>query len=221
MGQRVRRYCGFLIPLFALLGLVAILQPARMRAVLADFSPRSVAIVLVVFLVRELIKSVRWWYFLHAAGVSLTFGDGSANFLAGQAVGVLPLGEVLRARLLREHGVPAYEVIPVVLMQFACDLMVYALIALVAASRGIIVWWLAIVPLLLPMVLAAVFSSDRLAARLTATLQRHRRTARFVPMETICVHGWRASSGLARSSVVLAYLHLHGGVRDRPGDACR
>jgi uncharacterized membrane protein YbhN (UPF0104 family) len=183
MGHSVRRSCGFLLPLIAMFALFGVLQPARMRALLADFSPRSLAIVLCVLLLRELLKAVRWSYYLRAAGVPISTADGMTNFLAGQAVGVLPLGEVLRARLLREHGIPAYEVIPVVTVQIACDVVAFALIALIGAYRGIIVWWLAAVPLLLPVALAAVFSSDRLAAAVGRMLRRHRATARFVPVE--------------------------------------
>jgi uncharacterized protein (TIRG00374 family) len=166
-----------------MLALFGALQPARMRALLAGFSPRSLAIVLVVLLVREMIKAVRWAYFLRAAGVPISAADGMTNFLAGQAVGILPLGEVLRARLLQEHGVPAYEVIPVVVMQTVCDVIAFALIALIGAYRGIIIWWLAIVPLLLPIVLAAVFSSDRVAEAVGRLLRRYRATARFAPVE--------------------------------------
>lgn len=183
MGHSVRRSFGFLLPLVAIFALFGILQPARMRALLADFSPRSLGIVLILLLLRELVKAVRWSYYLRAAGVPISRADGATNFLAGQAVGVLPLGEVLRARLLREHGVPAYDVIPVVTMQVACDVVAFALIALLGASRGIIAWWLAVVPLLLPVALAAVFSSDRLAAAVGRMLRRHRMTARFVPVE--------------------------------------
>lgn len=183
MARSVRRLCGLLLPLIAMFVLFSILQPARMRTLLADFSPRSLAIVLGVFLVRELIKAARWSYYLRAAGVKIGAVDGATNFLAGAAVGVLPLGEVLRARLLREHGVPAYEVIPVVTMQLTCDVVAFALIALVGAYRGIIVWWVAVLPLLLPVALAAVFSSERLAAALGRMLRRHRATARFVPVE--------------------------------------
>ena len=183
MGVLVRRACGFLLPLFALFAIFAILQPARMQHILADFSPRSVGIVLLVLLMRELTKAARWWYYLHVAGVPLNPGDGAANFLAGQAVGILPLGEVLRARLLREHGVPAYDAIPAVVMQLTCDMTAYALIALAAAYRGMIAWWLALLPLLLPVALAALFSSKRCAARVSRMLQRHRATARFVPVE--------------------------------------
>jgi len=150
---------------------------------LADFSLRSLGIVLLVLLLRELIKAARWSYYLRVAGVPISRSDGAANFLAGQAVGALPLGEVLRARLLREHGVPAYDVIPVVTMQVACDVVAFALIALLGAYRGIIVWWLALLPLALPFVLAALFSSDRIAAAVSRMLQRHRMTARFVSAE--------------------------------------
>lgn len=183
MGYSLRRSCGFLVPLFALLVLFAVLQPARMRSVLADFSPRSVGVVLLVLLLRELIKAARWSYYLRVAGVPISRSDGVANFLAGQAVGALPLGEVLRARLLREHGVPAYDVIPVVTMQVVCDVVAFALIALLGAYRGIIVWWLALLPLALPFVLAALFSSDRIAASVGRMLARHRMTARFVSAE--------------------------------------
>jgi uncharacterized protein (TIRG00374 family) len=183
MAHSVRRSCGFFLPLIAMFALFGVLQPARMRALLANFSPRSLAIVLAVLLVRELIKAVRWSYFLRAAGVPISAADGMTNFLAGQAVGILPLGEVLRARLLKEHGVPAYEVIPVVVMQTVCDVIAFALIALIGAYRGIIVWWLAIVPLLLPIVLAAIFSSDRIAKAVGRLLRRHRMTARFAPVE--------------------------------------
>lgn len=183
MALSIRRSCGFLLPLIAMVALVGALQPARVRALLADLSPRSLAIVLAVFLLRELIKAVRWSYYLRAAGVRITAADGATNFLAGQAAGVLPLGQVLRARLLREHGVPAYEIIPAVTMQVVCDMVAFALIALIGAYRGIIVWWLAIVPLLLPIILAAIFSSDRLAEALGRMLRRYRATASFVPVE--------------------------------------
>jgi uncharacterized protein (TIRG00374 family) len=46
-----------------------------------------------------------------------------------------------------------------------------------------IAWWLALLPLLLPVALAAIFSSERFAARVHRMLQRHRATARFVPVE--------------------------------------
>lgn len=183
MALSIRRSCGIFLPLFAMFALFGVLQPARMRALLADFSPRSLAIVLCVLLLRELVKAVRWSYYLRAAGVRIGAADGATNFLAGQAVGVLPLGEVLRARLLREHGVPAYEVIPVVTMQVACDVVAFALVALLGAYEGIIAWWLALVPMLLPVALAAIFSSDRLAAAVGRMLRRHRATARFVPVE--------------------------------------
>lgn len=166
--------------MFALFG---VLQPARMRALLADFSPRSLALVLCVLLLRELVKAIRWTYYLRSAGVAIAPADGMTNFLAGQAVGVLPLGEVLRARLLREHGVPAYDVIPVVTMQVICDLIAFALVALIGAYRGIIVWWLAVLPLAFPLLLAAVVSSDRVAAAVGRALRRSRTTARFVPVE--------------------------------------
>lgn len=183
MALSVRRSCGFFLPLIAMLALFGVLQPARMRALLADFSPRSLALVFIALLLRELLKAVRWAYFLRAAGIPISAADGMTNFLAGQSVGVLPLGEVLRARLLREHDVPAYEVIPIVTMQTACDVVAFALIALIGAYRGIIVWWLAIVPLLLPVALAAIFSSDRVAEAVGRMLRRHRATARFVPVE--------------------------------------
>lgn len=183
MGHSVRRSCGILVPLFALLVLVAVMEPGRIRSVLADFSLRSLGIVLLALLLREVIKSARWSYYLRVAGVPISRSDGAANFLAGQSVGVLPLGEVLRARLLREHGAPAYDVIPVVTMQVVCDIVAFALIALLGAYRGIIVWWLALLPLALPFVLVALFSSDRLAATVGGLLQHHRATARFVSAE--------------------------------------
>ena len=72
MAHSVRRSCGFFLPLIAMFALFGDTRPARMRAVLADFSPRSLGIVLVVLLARELVKAVRWSYFLHAAGLGIT-----------------------------------------------------------------------------------------------------------------------------------------------------
>src|SRR5579883_1213264 len=84
MGHRVRRVGAFFLPLLALIVVIAVLEPARLHALLARFSPRSLGIVLLVLFVRELIKAVRWWYLLHAAGLGIAPADGAANFLAGQ-----------------------------------------------------------------------------------------------------------------------------------------
>lgn len=67
--------------------------------------PGEMFLALVALLVlNELVKGLRWAFFLRAARLDIRMVDGLSSYLAAQAATAIPGGSMLGARLAQEHG---------------------------------------------------------------------------------------------------------------------
>lgn len=164
-------------------------DPELVRATLDRLSVEIVIALLALLTVNELVKGLRWAWYLRAAHLPIRIVDGLTSYLASQAASALPGGALLSARLAEEHGggrVRLRHTTPPLLVQGFGDLAAVSLLAL----AGILLTGQASFQLVAPVtgfVIALLFvsgaRSDRLGTFLAGMLERSRATRRLVPVE--------------------------------------
>ncbi len=189
-------------------------DPAVVTATLTRLSPDILVGVLLLLLLNEVVKGLRWAWYLRAAQLPIRVVDGLTSYLAAQAASAIPGGSLLSARLAEEHGSGAVRLrhtTPPLLAQGLGDLVAVSLLALAAIVLLGRAWLQVLAPLtgiVLTLALISAARSDRLGDALIHLLSRSRRTRRLIPVEEdarrtlrrLCT--WRAlAPGIAASIV--------------------
>ncbi|MCX2726393.1 lysylphosphatidylglycerol synthase transmembrane domain-containing protein [Thermomicrobium sp. 4228-Ro] len=195
-------------------------DPSLITATLDGLSVEIVLALLALLGVNELVKGLRWAWYLRAAQLPIRVVDGLTSYLASQAACSLPGGALLSARLAEEHGggrIRLRHTTPPLLVQGFGDLFAVSLLAL----GGIVLTGQASYQLAAPAAGGAIVllfvtgaRSDRFGTALTGLLERSRYTRRLVPAErdarmtlaTLCTPRALAPGVLASlvSSLVIA-----------------
>lgn len=95
---------------------------------LDDFQWGYLPLVLGAVLGYYLLKGLRWHFFLRAVGVSLPLGASLLVYLSGQWFAFSPMGEFVKAYLLRRYGVDFGQASMTVVMQVMVDFLSLALL---------------------------------------------------------------------------------------------
>jgi hypothetical protein len=156
-------------------------------ASILSLSPETVLRLFLLLLCSELIKGLRWAYFLRAADLDIRTVDGVTCYLGGQAATALPGGSLLSMRLAEEHGeVRMYQAASGVVGLNIADM--FALSAVCAI--GIVLTHEHMIQFALPLLVSGlafgavlVIRSRGLAGWLSRQLNRCRLTRRFAPQE--------------------------------------
>jgi glycosyltransferase 2 family protein len=100
--KRLRALIPFTIGLAAIVALILVINPRQFGTEVQRFSIVAVPFVIALSLSYYLVQGVRWHFLLRDIGVELPMGDTVLLNVAGQATGLLPLGELTRAVLVAE-----------------------------------------------------------------------------------------------------------------------
>jgi glycosyltransferase 2 family protein len=121
------------IGIAAVATLIAVLNPGQFARSVAGFRLWSVPAILALSLLYYLLQGLRWQPLLRAVGVRLPLSRTLLLNMAGQAAGLLPLGELTRAVLVSEaSGAEFGTVVATITVQE----LLYTLIIIAAAVPG-------------------------------------------------------------------------------------
>jgi len=160
-----------------------------LRSTLDRLSLGASAALLGLLAFNELVKGLRWAWYLRAARLPIRAIDGLTSYLAAQAASAVPGGALLSARLAEEHGdgtVRLRHTAPPLLAQGFGDLLAVSLLATsgILLTVGLSLQLAApAVGIALALLLINGAHSDRLGAFLVRTLACSRFTRRLVPAE--------------------------------------
>jgi uncharacterized protein (TIRG00374 family) len=123
----------FAVGVAAIVALVVLVNPRQMGTDAQRFSLLAVPFVVALSLSYYVLQGVRWHFLLRAVGVRLRLGDSVLLNVAGQAAGLLPLGELTRAVLVTEAtGAEFGAVVATITVQE----LIYTLLIIAAAVPG-------------------------------------------------------------------------------------
>jgi putative heme transporter len=156
-----------------------------MSSAILSMSAESVFVLLLLLLANEIVKGLRWGFFLRSSKLDIGIFDALTSYLAAQAATAIPGGSLLGARLAQEHGnVKMRQATASLVGQsfgdaFALSLM--ASIAIVATSQRNIQLFIPLLTVALALFAVQVIRSRQLWNRVTRLLGRFRLTTRFMP----------------------------------------
>jgi glycosyltransferase 2 family protein len=123
----------FGIGLAALAALIVAVNPRQMGTDAQRFSLIAVPFVVVLSLSYYVLQGVRWHFLLRSVGVRIKLGDTVLLNIAGQATGLLPLGELTRALLVSEA---AQADLGTAVATITVQELIYTLLIIAAAVPG-------------------------------------------------------------------------------------
>jgi len=119
--------------LLAITALIVAVNPRQMGSDAQRFSLVAVPFVVLLSLSYYVLQGVRWHFLLRSVGVRLPMGDTVLLNVAGQATGLLPLGELTRALLVSEAaGADLGTAVATITVQE----LIYTLLIIAAAIPG-------------------------------------------------------------------------------------
>lgn len=134
-----------------------------------------------------LIKSLRWAFYLRAAGLNISWKDGMTTYLGGMSAGALPGGAWLPPRLAQEHGtIHMREAAAALFVSFVADMIslsVLAWLAMFALRQEGPRFLLPTAGLVFATILIAMGRSERLWKAVDLFLARWRLTRSWLPKE--------------------------------------
>lgn len=164
-------------------------DPDVITTTVSRLSPTTVLMLLTLLATNELVKGLRWAWYLRAARLPIRLSDGLTSYLAAQAASAIPGGSLLSARLAEEHGegrVRLRHTTPPLLIQGLGDLLAVS----VVAAIGITLTAQSNLQLAIPLGGVAITSltiaairSERIAVALTQALGKRPLTRRIIPAE--------------------------------------
>ncbi len=179
----------------------AVVGPHSLISVIRYLPGQTIGSLLVLLIGSEIVKGLRWAYFLRAADLNIRVVDGLTSYLAAQAASALPGGSALAARMAEEHGkIRTRQAASGLVGEYIADTFALALVA----AAAILYLHQPSIQLLIPAITAltgigaiVVIRDQRLAQWVTALLGRWERTRRVVPKEedfrqrTVSLMRWR------------------------------
>ena len=180
----------FSVAIVASIFLLALLidAPTLTRALLS-LPTVTVLSLLAVLFANEIVKGLRWAFYLRAAKLDIRVIDGLTSYLGAQAATAIPGGSVLSARLAEEHAGGRFrmrQAAPGLVVQMIGDIFAVALLAAMAIAvtgQRSIQLIIPMLALLAAICAVAVFRSERPARWLLRAMSRHRVTRRVLPVE--------------------------------------
>lgn len=179
----------------------ALAGPHSLMMVIRYLPGRTAGSLLVLLLGSELVKGLRWAFFLRSADLNIRVTDGLTSYLAAQAASALPGGSALAARMAEEHGqIRMRQAASALVGEYIADTFALALVATVAilfTHQPSIQLLIPAITLLTGLGSIVVIRNQGLAQWLTATLSRWERTRRLLPKEedfrrrTVRLMRWR------------------------------
>jgi len=123
----------FAVGLAAIAALIVAVNPRQMGTDAQKFSLVAVPFVVLLSLSYYVLQGVRWHFLLRSVGVRIPLGDTVLLNVAGQATGLLPLGELTRALLVSEAaGTDLGTAVATITVQE----LIYTLLIIAAAVPG-------------------------------------------------------------------------------------
>uniref|UniRef100_A0A7C1K3R2 Flippase-like domain-containing protein n=1 Tax=Thermomicrobium roseum TaxID=500 RepID=A0A7C1K3R2_THERO len=164
-------------------------DPDVITTTLSRLSPTVAFMLLALLGANELIKGLRWAWYLRAARLPIRLFDGLTSYLAAQAASAVPGGALLSARLAEEHGdgqVRLRHTTPPLLAQGLGDLIAVSLVAatgIALTAQSSLQFTVPVGGVLVAVLAVAAIRSERIASALTQALGKRRLTRRIVPAE--------------------------------------
>ena len=156
-----------------------------MSSAILSMSAEAVFVLFLLLLANEIVKGLRWAFFLRASGLDISTWDSLMSYLAAQAGTALPGGSLIGARLAQEHGnvkmrqATASLVAQTFADAFALSLM--ATIAIIATAQRNIQMFIPILTIIGAVLVIHVLRNRPLGDRVIAFLGKYRLTRRAVP----------------------------------------
>jgi putative heme transporter len=162
----------------------AVADLESMSSAILSMSAEAVFVLLLLLLANEIVKGLRWAFFLRSSGLDISTFDALTSYLAAQAGTALPGGSLLGARLAQEHGnVKMRQATASLVGQSFADafaLSVLATVAIVATSQRNIQLFIPLLTAVGAIVVVQVLRNRALGDRVLAFLGRFRLTRRVV-----------------------------------------
>jgi putative heme transporter len=181
----MRRFIILALIVAAALFFYAVADLESMSSAILSMSAESVFILLLLLLANEIVKGLRWAFFLRSSKLDISTFDALTSYLAAQAATALPGGSLLGARLAQEHGnVKMRQATASLVGQTFSDafaLSVMATIAIVATAQRNIQLFIPLLTVIGAVFAVQVIRNRRLGDRLLGFLARFRLTRRIVP----------------------------------------
>jgi putative heme transporter len=156
-----------------------------MSSAILSMSAESVFILLFLIFANEIVKGLRWAFFLRSSNLQISTFDALTSYLAAQAGTALPGGSLIGARLAQEHGnVKMRQATASLVGQTFADafaLSVMATIAIVATSQRNIQLFIPLLTAIGAIFVVQVLRNRALGDRVIGFLGRFRLTQRVVP----------------------------------------
>lgn len=163
----------------------AVADLESMSSAILSMSAEAVFMLLLLLLANEIVKGLRWAFFLRSSKLDISTFDALTSYLAAQAATALPGGSLLGARLAQEHGnVKMRQATASLVGQTFADafaLSVLATIAIVATSQRSIQLFIPLLTAAGAIFVVQVLRNRKLGDRVLTFLGRFRLTRRLVP----------------------------------------
>ena len=183
----ITRIALILVGFATLAGLVVLADIKLLIDVLTALPLSSLALLVAVFLVSAILKSLRWAFYLRSARLNIRWRDGMTSFLAGMTTASLPGGSWLAPRLAQEHGhVRMRQAAPALFVSFIVDaitLPLLILVLIIVIDQPAYSFVIPAAGLLLGLALLAMGRSARVWNLVARGLNRSRVTRRWLPQE--------------------------------------
>jgi len=117
-------------------GLLVFADVSKVGAILNQFTWTLLPLILTLTLLDDLLRFMRWSYFLKRIEVSLSLKDSASVFFSGLAMTITPgkIGETIKAYFVKQlTRVPMSKTLPVVVVERLTDLIAVALLAAIGA----------------------------------------------------------------------------------------
>jgi putative heme transporter len=181
----MRRFIIIALIIAAAIFFYTVADLESMSSAILSMSAESVFILLLLLLANEIVKGLRWAFFLRSSGLEISTFDALTSYLAAQAGTALPGGSLLGARLAQEHGnVKMRQATASLVGQTFSDafaLSVMAVIAIVATSQRNIQLLIPLVTVIGAIFAVQVIRNRRMGDRVVGFVARFRLTGRFAP----------------------------------------
>ncbi|TVR75979.1 MAG: UPF0104 family protein [Sphaerobacteraceae bacterium] len=181
----MKRFIIIALIIAAAIFFYAVADLESMSSAILSMSAESVFILLLLLLANEIVKGLRWAFFLRSSKLDISTFDALTSYLAAQAGTALPGGSLLGARLAQEHGnVKMRQATASLVGQTFADafaLSVMATIAIVATSQRNIQLFIPLLTAIGAIAVVQVLRNRGLGDRVIAFLGRFRLTRRVVP----------------------------------------
>lgn len=179
----------------------AVAGPHSPMTVIRYLPGQTIGSLLVLLIGSEIVKGLRWAFFLRSADLNIRAVDGLTSYLAAQAASALPGGSALAVRMAEEHGrIRMRQAASGLVGEFIADAFALALVA----TAAILYTHQPSIHLLIPAVTVftgmgaiMVIRDQRLAQWVTTMMTRWERTRRLVPkgedfrQRTVRLMRWR------------------------------